>query len=121
MTTQHAIELSPYSGAVGATVAGVRLAELEAGSPIATELNQALWQHSLLVLPGQNLSPAELVAATRLFGEPMVHPLVPHHPDHPEVIVIDSTQRKNRGRTDFWHADATFSAAPPASPCCNRR
>jgi len=107
------IALRPYGGTVGARLEGVRLADVPPGSDTARAVNGALWRYGLLVVGEQFLSPPELVAVTRLFGEPMVHPLVPHHPEHPEVIVIDSTERQGRGRTDFWHADATFSPTPP--------
>jgi taurine dioxygenase len=112
-STDQTLNLRPYSGALGVRVSGIRLAEVPAGSSLARSINEALWSSGLLVFPAQDLSPADLVSVSRLFGEPMVHPLVPHHPEHPEVIVIDSQQRKNRGRTDFWHADATFAPAPP--------
>jgi taurine dioxygenase len=100
-------------GVVGARVSGVDLRHVTAGSASIGWIQSALWRNGVLVFPGQDLSAAELVDATRLFGDPVVHPLVPHHPIHPEVIVIDSRQRQNRGRTDFWHADATFLPAPP--------
>ncbi|HJQ01811.1 MAG TPA: TauD/TfdA family dioxygenase [Jatrophihabitans sp.] len=106
-------QIRPYAGAVGARIEGLRLVELTPGSDPARMVNQALWDYGMLVVGQQFLTPAGLVAVTRLFGEPMVHPLVPHHPDHPEVIVIDSQERRSRGRTDFWHADATFSPTPP--------
>ena len=112
-TDPASLSLRPYAGTVGARLDGVRLVDVPAGSAAARAVNEALWRYGLLVVGEQFLTPPELVAVTRLFGEPMVHPLVPHHPDHPEVIVIDSAERQGRGRTDFWHADATFSPTPP--------
>lgn len=107
------IQVVRCGGVVGARLSGVNLREVAPGSAELSLIRTALWRHGMLVLPGQDLSAAELVDATKLFGIPVVHPLVPHHPDHPEVIVIDSHRRKNRGRTDFWHADATFLREPP--------
>jgi taurine dioxygenase len=67
-----------------------------------------------VVLPGRPLAPEQQIRYGSRFGELAVHPIVPHLEGHPPIIVLDSTRRENRGRTDFWHSDATFGERPPA-------
>lgn len=60
----------------------------------------------------QDIPPAQHVAFAQQFGTLKVHPLVPHLDDHPEVLVLESTEKK-RTAANAWHSDVTFSEAPP--------
>ncbi|MDO9174917.1 MAG: TauD/TfdA family dioxygenase [Actinomycetota bacterium] len=53
------------------------------------------------------------MALARALGEPTpAHPVVPGHPDHPEILVLDGAQG---GRNARWHTDVTFMPTPPAA------
>jgi len=101
--------VTPITGTFGASLAGARVADGIDGSWLSRQLEQ----HLLLVLRDQHLTHAEQVALARLLGEPTpAHPVVPGHPDHPEILVLDGAQG---GRNARWHTDVTFMPTPPAA------
>jgi alpha-ketoglutarate-dependent taurine dioxygenase len=101
-----------------APITGVFGAELTGGSVgsdgfDAAWLVTALEDHRLLVLRDQHLSHAQQVALAAALGEPTpAHPVIPGHPDFPEILVQDGAMG---GRNARWHTDVTFMPAPPAA------
>jgi alpha-ketoglutarate-dependent taurine dioxygenase len=101
--------ITPITGRFGAELVGDRLD----GTQNGPELLGLLHEHGVLVARDQHLTPAEQVALARSLGEPTpAHPVVPGHPDHPEVLVLDGAAG---GRNARWHTDVTFVAAPPSA------
>ena len=79
----------------------------------AGQLLSLLEEHLVLVLRDQFLSHADQVALARSLGEPTpAHPVVPGHPDHPEILELDGAKG---GRNARWHTDVTFVPTPPAA------
>ena len=105
------IEIRPLTAAIGAEVRGADLRKPLAPADLET-LKRALDAHLALFFRGQPLEPAELVAFGRQLGELTLHPFAPRHPGQPEVVVLDQVHPVGEG-TDAWHADATFTPAPP--------
>jgi taurine dioxygenase len=103
----HDLLVRPVSGALGAEVRGVRLAELDDAG--FTQLQEVWHEHLVLFFPDQHLSPDEHIAFARRFGEPEIHPFIPKLSEsHPEVVVLEGD-----ARADVFHTDVTFAAAPP--------
>lgn len=101
--------LTPITGTFGAELSGERVADGIDGA----WLSRQLVDHRLLVLRDQHLTHAQQVQLARALGEPTpAHPVVPGHPDHPEILVLDGAQG---GRNARWHTDVTFMTAPPAA------
>ncbi|MEQ1703954.1 MAG: TauD/TfdA family dioxygenase [Ilumatobacteraceae bacterium] len=101
--------ITPITGTFGATLTGGRVADGVDGDWLSGELEQ----HLLLVLPGQSITHAQQVELARALGEPTpAHPVVPGHPDHPEILVLDGA---SGGRNARWHTDVTFVPTPPAA------
>ncbi len=101
--------VSPLTGTFGAELSGGRLADGIDGK----WLHDLLTTHLVLVLRGQHPTHAEQVALARALGEPTpAHPVVPGHPDHPEILVVDGALG---GRNARWHTDVTFMPTPPAA------
>ena len=99
---------TPDTRCFGAEVSGGRLVDAEPGW-----LSAVLAEHLVVVARGQHLTHAEQVEVARSLGEPTpAHPVVPGHPDHPEILVLDGAAG---GRNAQWHTDVTFVAAPPAA------
>jgi len=72
----------------------------------------ALIEHKVLILRDQNLTTAEHVAISRLFGELEVHPFRPEG-EFPEIIMVLDNDRDNPVlSTDVWHSDTTFRINP---------
>lgn len=77
------------------------------------ELKTILEEHLVVVLREQHLTHIEQVELARSLGEPTpAHPVVPGHPDHPEILELDAAKG---GKNAQWHTDVTFVDAPPAA------
>ena len=101
--------VSPLTGTFGAELTGGRLADGIDGQ----WLHDLLATHLVLVLRGQHPTHAQQVSLARALGEPTpAHPVVPGHPDHPEILVVDGALG---GRNARWHTDVTFMPTPPAA------
>ena len=97
------------TGVFGAELVGGRIADvLDAAWLLAV-----LEQHLVVVLRDQHLTHAQQVALARALGSPTpAHPVVPGHPDHPEILELDGAAG---GRNARWHTDVTFVPTPPAA------
>ncbi len=108
----------PLGFALGAEVTGVDLRS--ALSPRDREAIHRAWlEHLVLVFPGQDLEPEELIAFSRQFGELDRHDSTPHYrdPAHPEILLVTNRPRdgkpsetRNTGRN--WHSDLTYTNRP---------
>ena len=90
------------------------------GPDLFATLQQALLDHQVLCLRGQDIGPAEFLATMRLFGEPEIRPYIPHVEGFPEVTTLSSEDRDTKGDGKrlvagaTWHTDDSFRAAPSA-------
>lgn len=101
--------VTPITGTFGAELSGGRLAD----GVDSAWLSGLLEEHLVLVLRDQHLTHAQQVEVARALGEPTpAHPVVPGHPDHPEILVLDGN---SGGRNARWHTDVTFVPTPPAA------
>jgi len=99
-------------GALGAFVEQVDLGEASANTALHAEIVRALHEHQVLFFPRQSISPAQLEAFARGFGELEDHPAYPKVGDT-AVQMLESTKDKP-SKIELWHSDMTFSATPPA-------
>lgn len=102
LTTTH------ITGAFGLEITGAKITD----SADLSSVVGLLEQHRVLVLRDQHLTHAEQVRLGRVFGElTPAHPVVPGHPDFPEILQLDAAAG---GRNARWHTDVTFVRTPPA-------
>lgn len=88
---------------------GVELHEM----PDPSVVHDLLLEHLVVVIREQHLSHAQQVELAESLGETTpAHPVVPGHPDHPEILELDAARG---GRNAKWHTDVTFSPTPPAA------
>ena len=59
----------------------------------------------------QDITAAQHVAFAQRFGELEVHPVFPHHPDHPELVVLGGDS-KTAARENIYHSDVSWRARP---------
>ena len=108
MTTQ----ITPLDGPLGASITGVDLHQPLDGDH-RDAIRAALADRLMLVFPDQGL---DLDAERRFaanFGPLWRHPAARGRGD--VGAVVDSRTAPNGGRAaEFWHADASFTAQPPA-------
>ena len=102
------LSVTPLTGTFGAEISGGRIAGADGDWLMST-----LQDHRVLVARDQFLTHGEQVALARSMGEPTpAHPVVPGHPDHPEILELDGAKG---GRNARWHTDVTFVVTPPAA------
>lgn len=103
------------SGALGAEICGVDLSQpLDEESGVFIE--NALYEHIVLVFPNQALSPAAQVAFTEHFGAVEEHPLRTRRnaPGFPGVLILENKPGRPGARNDYWHSDISHATRPPA-------
>lgn len=110
MTHDAQLHIEPLGPAIGARVSGLRLARGVSDAQ-RDALLAALLRHHVLFFEDQPLQPAEQRALAARFGALHVHPIYPHVPEVPEIIVLD-TSLDNPPDNDNWHTDVTFLPAP---------
>lgn len=121
------MNVRPLSPALGAEVSGVSLA-----APVNDSQREAFRQifleHSLLVVRDQQLTPGQLVAFARTFGEiePYEHLSEFLMEGQPEVIVLSNIKKNGRpiGVQDagqYWHTDRSYVKTPAWSSVLHAR
>jgi taurine dioxygenase len=124
MTRQQALSASaaritPLGSALGVRVTGVDLKRLDDAAWRAIE--QAFHEHHLMAVPGQTLTPEELMAFSRRLGPLEAHVLTQyHHLQHPEILMLSNVVQDGKalGLADagtYWHSDISYKAKPSAA------
>ncbi|MFM0243706.1 TauD/TfdA dioxygenase family protein [Paraburkholderia sediminicola] len=114
-TTQADSEAWPftverYTPTIGAAIGGVDLRDpLDDATYLA--LRRALLKFKVLFFRDQDISPAQHVAVAQRFGELEIHPAFPHHPDHPELVILGRNDTR-RGRENLYHSDVSWREIP---------
>ncbi|WP_028218658.1 TauD/TfdA dioxygenase family protein [Paraburkholderia oxyphila] len=108
LKTSFSVE--PIAPSIGAEIGNIDLTVPLDDDQYAA-LRAALLEHKLLVFRDQDISAAQQVALARRFGELEVHPVFPHHPDHPELVVLGGDS-KIPGRENIYHSDVSWRARP---------
>ena len=105
------MQITRSTPALGASVSGVRLGEVDDDGVDA--LYDALIEHQVLFLANQHLLPVDHAAFGRRFGElGERHHSYVTHPDSGDVVVLD-WQPDDRPDAAEWHSDMTFTQQPP--------
>lgn len=113
------LEITPIDGPVGAQVRGADLSRPLDNTAFAA-IEAAFDEHGVLVFRDQVITPAQHVAFSRRFGEPMENFNAEIHgvAGHPELFVVSNVVEGTRpigarrvGET--WHSDMCYAAQPP--------
>ncbi len=111
ISTTTRINITRLAGNIGAEISGADTGEVLSDDAVA-QVRQALLDHKVVFLRGQNLDYARQVAfAERLGPLTLGHPTLASPPDQPLLEEIDSLKG---GRANHWHTDVTFVNRPPA-------
>lgn len=95
---------------IGAEIGDIDLREpLDNATCLA--LRRALLKYKVLFFRDQDITAAQHIAIARRFGELEVHPTFPHHPDHPELVILGRGESK-RGRENLYHSDVSWREVP---------
>jgi taurine dioxygenase len=107
----QSLSIRRTSGALGAEISGVDLAQPLADETIAA-IRQALVEHQVIFFRDQALTPAQQAAFGARFGPLNIHPYVAGMASQPEVmeIIKEPSDRINFG--GGWHSDMSFLQTP---------
>ena len=113
-------DIRPLSGALGAEIAGVGLAQVLVDGPLGETalagIRRALDRHLVVAFRGQDLSPGQQIALTRRLGPLLRVPFIEPLAEHPEIVAV-LKEAEERGIATFggvWHSDFSFLEAPPS-------
>jgi taurine dioxygenase len=110
-TLKSSPRVDPLATALGAEISYISLASAVENDDLFAEIRSLLLKHKVLFFRDQDISPAEHVAFARRFGDLETHPVVPSHPDHPELLLLNRDTKHSYENT--WHCDATWRVEPP--------
>ena len=100
------------AGAIGAEVRGVKLRpDLPDG--VIAELRRLWLEHLVLFFRDQELTPQELAAVARRFGEVVYYPFLKGLDGAPEVIQVAKLEDETVNFGGLWHTDTAYLAEPP--------
>lgn len=107
---------------------GVEVSGFDINEPIsdelAAELKKLWYEHAVLLIRGQNVTPENQVAFSRVFGRLEMHPLKATTSDeHPELFVLENGGDKDKFQTAYyngeeivgrldWHMDLHYTGKP---------
>ncbi len=106
------IDVQPVSGALGAEVSGVDLAE-PLDNETFSEMYDAWLDHLVLFFRDQHLTPDQHKDFARRFGDLHVHPLTEGMPGHPEIVEVVKEPEEHHNWGDGWHTDLPSLTEPP--------
>lgn len=106
------IEVRPIAGALGAEVRGVDIAR-PLDNEVIAEIRQAFLDHLVIVLRGQQLAPADLLAFAQRFGQPMEYPQLKGLPECPLVTPVIKLEHERVNFGGVWHSDTAYLERPP--------
>jgi taurine dioxygenase len=111
LATMDRLEARRLSGALGAEIDGVDLAA-RLDEATVKGLRQALLEHIVIFFRDQSLSPHDLLALARRFGEVVEYPFVRGLPECPLVLPVikEAHERANFG--GVWHSDTAYLEQP---------
>ncbi len=113
-------DIRPLSGALGAEIAGLDLAQALVDGPLGdetlAEIRRALDRHLVVAFRGQNLNPGQQIALTRRLGPLLRVPFIEPLAEHPEIVAVlkEAEERAISTFGGVWHSDFSFLEAPPS-------
>ncbi len=106
------IQVRPLNPVIGAEILGVDLSQPLSES-VRKEIHDAWLAHQVIFFRDQDLTMEQHKAFGRTFGDLHLHPNVPSHPEHPEVLVIHADGESRRAAGHGWHSDVSCDPEPP--------
>ena len=107
------IRVEPLTGALGAELTGISLADAAHSESLFAEVRALLLKYKVLFLENQDITRAEHVAFARRFGELEDHPIVGSDPDHPGLVLIyKGPDTRQEQYENAYHCDTTWREHP---------
>ena len=100
------------AGAIGAEIGGVKLRP-DLPDAVIAELRRLWLEHLVLFFRNQELTPQELAAVARRFGEVVHYPFLKGLDEAPGVIQVAKLEHETVNFGGLWHSDTAYLAEPP--------
>jgi taurine dioxygenase len=111
LATMDRLDVRPLSGALGAEILGIDLAARLDEDAVAA-LRAALLEHIVIFFRDQELSPPDLLAVARHFGEVVEYPYVKGLPECPLVLPVIKEPHDKANFGGVWHSDTAYLEQP---------
>lgn len=114
------LRIERLAAPLGARIVGLDLA-VGLSESESEALRGALFEHQVIVLPGQSLEPGMFASFARIFGRPVPHVLSHlRHRECPEILPLSNVFEDGEptGVYDgaaYWHTDMSFEDPPGAA------
>ena len=108
--SKQSITVHPVTPHLGAELTGVDMSRPADEETIA-KVRQALWDHGVVFMRDQDVTPEQHVAFGRAFGDLHIHPFAPGLEGYPEILVLEN-DRDRPPSINTWHSDVTFLERP---------
>ena len=102
--------IHPVSGALGAELHGVDIAQMD--DTLFVAIHSALLEHSIIFFRDQTITPEQQIAFAHRFGGIHLHPYIEGMPEHPEIVQVIKTETDTYNFGGGWHTDQMFSERP---------
>jgi taurine dioxygenase len=112
MADHDTIRVEPLAGALGAIVDGIDL-RVPLGAGRRDEIRDALMRHLVLFFRDQDLSEDEQLEFASNFGAPVSASVNTIEASDAPMFVTLSDSAEDPPKSDRWHTDVPFVAAPP--------
>ncbi len=106
------INVTRMSGALGAELSGVDLAESLTADSVE-EIRNALYEFGVIVLRDQDITPDQYLTFARYFGDILPYPMVQGLPDHPDIVPVLKKEDEKVNFGGLWHTDTAYLEKPP--------
>ena len=105
------MKVEPLTRNIGALISGVSLGDASRDDALFAEIKAQLLRHKVLFLRDQKISRAEHVAFARKFGPLEDHPIAGSDPEHPGLIRIYRSDKKENYENNY-HTDGAWRPCP---------
>ena len=82
-------------------------------SKVVLEIRQAFLDHLVIFYHNQELTPKELLAFSKQFGQPMEYPQLKGVPECPMITEVIKLESENKKFGGVWHTDTSYLKRPP--------
>lgn len=106
------IQARKVSGALGAELSGIDLAQPLSGDA-AAQIRRLFLEHQVIFFRDQPLAPAQYMAFAQAFGEPVEYPLVKGLEGFPKIIEVKKLEHERAAFGAIWHTDTAYLERPP--------
>lgn len=106
------MEIKRVAGALGAEISGVDLTHPLSGEQ-AAQVRQALLEHQVIFLRGQDLRPRQFLDFALAMGQPIEYPFVKGLDGFSQIIEVKKLEHERSNFGGVWHSDTTYLQEPP--------